>query len=237
MSLAAASALARAELVIDSVSNRPDKISGGDVLVRINLPAGITPGAVRVELNGADVSHVFMPSDGGSLLGLVQGLELGKNRLRARARGARKGRLQLVNHPVEGPVFSGPRETPFFCETEQFSVYPGGPTLGPALDASCSIATRVDFVYRSTDGSFKPLADPGTAPADVVTTITTEGNSVPYIVRIETGTINRSILPDRGAWVQPLDPSPDLPYSDPAWNGRLVLRVRRWLPGGMVPPG
>ena len=63
-------------------------------------------------------------------------------------------------------------KTPFFCMTQNFRVPPGTtaqPTLGPALDANCSIATRVDYVYRSngTPASYKPLPSRTAYPADL----------------------------------------------------------------------
>ena len=60
----------------------------------------------------------------GSLRGLVDGLALGENEIVARANGNGKGdppgrsaTLRVVNHPLSGPLFSGPQQKPFFCET------------------------------------------------------------------------------------------------------------------------
>jgi hypothetical protein len=120
-------------------------------------------------------------------------------------------------------VFSGPHQQPFFCQTHQFQLYPDGPFLTPTqIDDPCMVPARVDYVYRSTTGSFKPL-DPGApAPADLAMTTTTEGTTVPYIVRLETGTINRSIY-QTGILDDPSVPGPDLRnHRDPGWNRRLV---------------
>ena len=65
--------------------------------------------------------------------------------------------------------------------------------LGNPLDADCSVATRVDYVYRSTAATFKALPAGPSYPADLVQTTTSQGKTVPYIVRVETGTINRAI--------------------------------------------
>src|SRR6185436_14650663 len=43
------------------------------------------------------------------------------------------------------------------------------------------------------DNSFKPLADKSALPADVASTTTNDGKTVPYVVRVESGTLNRSI--------------------------------------------
>lgn len=120
---------ADAALRIATVSTRPDMVTGGDVLVRVSRPA-----VVRVNGREAFRGHT----------GLVTGLRLGANRLTATAGGDR-ARLRVVNHPIVGPVFSGPHEQPFVCETEAFG-------LGPPLDDDCSIATRVD---RATGVTFE----------------------------------------------------------------------------------
>ena len=152
-------------LVISVLSSTsPDWVSGGNVAVALktDLPMG---SLLNVKLDGADVSSSFKADPaGGQLLGLVNGLVNGKNTLTAQvfnASGVVQGNASLVltNYPVTGPMFSGPQETPFTCETESF-VLADGSKLGPALDASCSVATRVDYVYRttaSTGAQFKPL--------------------------------------------------------------------------------
>jgi hypothetical protein len=61
---------------------------------------------------------------------LVTGLHPGRNHLRTE-----HARLTVIDHPITGPVFSGPHEQPFVCETEEAG-------LGAPLDADCSIATR-----------------------------------------------------------------------------------------------
>jgi hypothetical protein len=41
---------------IEVLSNRADLISGGDALVRVDLPDRVDPATVQVSLNGADVT-------------------------------------------------------------------------------------------------------------------------------------------------------------------------------------
>ena len=159
----------------------------------VDVPQGVTLNEVTVRLNNLDVTDLFATDGNGSLIGLIEGLAIGKNKLQAKAKGTGTATLQIVNHPLEGPVFSGPHEQPFFCQTETFEIYPGGETLGPALDENCSVLRRVDYVYRSTDGQFKGLDLTGDLPDDLALTTTTEGVDVPYIVRLETGVINRAI--------------------------------------------
>lgn len=215
-------AVAQDVLEISAVSTRPSMVSGGDVLVRIDLPEGVQPGQVAVELNDQDVTSTFQAVSDTSLLGLVEGLQEGENTLVASTEGQAPAQLTLINHPITGPVFSGPHEEPFICMTESFTLVTGE-TLGPSLDESCSIETRVDYVYRSTDGTMKPLPDLTERPADLADTTTSEGTTVPYIVRVETGTINRAIY-ETAMLHDPSQPEPDPWTSNPAWNGRLIYR-------------
>ena len=81
-----------------------------------------------------------------------------------------------MNHPKGGPVFTGPQTAHYRCQAT-------------ARDAQCNEPVRYDFLYRSTD----PLAagllpyDPASPPADVATTTTDRGVTVPFVVRRETG--------------------------------------------------
>src|SRR5262249_14933941 len=164
--LAVSPAFAANNLEITALSNRPDKISGGDVLVRIDVPAGVALGDVKVQLNGRDATSQFRPDPSGhALLGLVTGLELGQNQIQASAKKASTGKLKLVNYPITGPIFSGPQEEPFFCQTHQFTVFPTGPTLTSAqIQDPCMVPTRVDYVYRTTGGAFPPPAPSAPPP-------------------------------------------------------------------------
>ncbi len=158
------------------------------------------------------------------MTGLVSGLKTGANIIAVTVRDGRSGgaRLTLVNHPVVGPVFSGPHEQPFICETANFKLR-SGETLGNPLDANCSIKTRVDYYYRSTQGGpLKPLTAPSAAPPDVAQTTTLDGTQVPYVVRIETGTINRAIYQVSLLHNPASEQAPD-PWTRPkGWNRRLI---------------
>ena len=50
----------------------------------------------------------------------------------------------------------------------------------------------MSYQYRTTAGAFAPLADPATRPADLATA-TVDGQAVPYVVRVERGTIDRAV--------------------------------------------
>jgi hypothetical protein len=224
----AASASSRERLGVVAVSNpHPDLVSGGDVLVRVVVPGGVDTDRVAIELNGTDVTPTFAAQPDGSLLGLVEGLRAGANTIRAHdamRHGppvARSGILRVVDHPITGPVFSGPQQVPFFCETQAFGL--------PAATAPlCSAPTQVSYAYRTTAGAFAPLADPSQHPADLATA-TVNGESVPYIVRIERGTIDRAVY-ETAALYDGRAPDPLTP--DTSWNGALVYTFGGGCNGG-----
>ena len=223
----------RGKTTVTVLSGRADMVTGGDALVLVDVPPAVDLSAVRVTLNGADVTAAFRADPAGQrLVGLVDGLARGSNELAVTAAGDVAGApLTLVNHPLEGPVFSGPHQQPFVCETAAFELQ-SGEALGEPLDEHCSVARRVDYVYRTAaDAELKPLADPGTLPADVATVTTLTGDEVPYVVRIETGTVNRAVyqiamLHAPGAG----HPRPDAWTASPGWNRRLIYT----LGGGCV---
>jgi hypothetical protein len=181
--LACAGLLPAASVTITTLSSRPDMVSGGDALVEIKGPRG----KLSITLNGADVAWLFhRDAASGSLVGLVTGLKLGENTLVAHIDQDR-ATLKLVNHPITGPIVSGPHLKPFICTTKESG-------LGEPLDENCSAATKIEYFYKPKEGTaFKPLADAKERPADLATTTTNQGKTVPYVVKVESGTINRSI--------------------------------------------
>ncbi len=227
--LAVATAVASAQrLDVSVLSGRAEMVTGGDALVEVS---GFGRDSLQVELNGKDITRSFRPSANSSrLIGRLFRLKVGKNSLEARA-GDRTARLELVNHPHTGPVFSGPHQDPFVCETERAG-------LGRPVDAKCSIETRTEYYYKSTDAGeslqpenrrsriprgFKPMDPSAARPSDIASTTTTGGREEDFIVRVQTGTINRAIY--QIAFLH--DPASSLP--DPwnagsSWNGRLVYR-------------
>src|SRR2546422_386039 len=218
---------------IDVLSSRPYMVSGGDALVRVTVKKkDVSLGSVRIELNGANITGAFRADAGArTLTGLVTGLRLGENELEVDAKG--KGRadagITLTNYPIQGPIISGPHEFPFACTTATFIPFPGSPALGAPLDSDCSVERRVQYVYRSsTSNTFKSLPQPfSTLPADVANTST----GVPYIVRLETGTINRAIY-QTAILHNPNNAAPS-PFSPPAgWNKRLVFPLGGGCIGG-----
>jgi hypothetical protein len=223
------------------LSSPPSMVTGGDALVQVTIPKNVPPAKATVLVNGADVTATLeLDRKAGTLTGMVTGLRLGANTLAADSNGLGRGRpeaeLTLVNHPVTGPIFSGPQQQPFVCKTQtqglgfpqvdnqdgigmQLFSTPGNPatpTIGWSKD--CSAPTVVDYRYRSTDGTFKALPA-GPLPADVAQATLPDGRAVPYVVRRERGTINRfiyaiSILSPPGDPAAP----PDLSL----WDGRVI---------------
>jgi hypothetical protein len=204
---------------IEAISTYANLVSGGDVLLKITLKHYNRNHPVSVTLNGRDVSAAFRATDNPeTLVGLVNGLAVGRNVVRVKGNGSsgiKDESLEITNYPITGPVISGPHQTPFVCETQ----FQG---LGDALDPDCTAPTRVDYFYRSTTtDTFVPLDASGPRPPDLAMTTTADGNTVPYIVRREMGTIDRAI------YVVAIlhDPSGPLPTPwsrTPGYNGRLV---------------
>jgi hypothetical protein len=182
---------------IKVLSNRADVVSGDDALVEI------IGGAGRVTLNGADVSSAFLRRPDGRVLGLLTGLKPGANVVQANGVS-----LTLTNHPLGGPVFSGPQIQPWTC-------------FDGARDAQCNRDPVYTYQYMPAGGGGFADYDPANPPADVGTTTTDEGKTVPYIVRVETGAINRdeyriAVLYDPA---KPWDPR--LPQD--GYNRKLVI--------------
>jgi hypothetical protein len=226
---------------IRTLSTRPDFVSGGDVLVQITVPATLAADKLVVSANGHDVSGDFkLATHANTFLGLIKDLPVGRNDIEAGVKGQKPSvTLMVTNHPIAGPVMGGPHQTPFICETQTFG-------FGQPFDAECSVATRVEYFYRSNaapsgpsnvavqpgadvpqaqqqqPNPFKPYNPDRPRPADLAMTTTLDGKTVPYIVRREMGTINRAVY----AIAFLHEPGTPLPnpwaQTSSAWNGRLI---------------
>jgi hypothetical protein len=169
----------RPALSISVLSGRADLVSGGSVLVAINLPRSDTR-RVKVTLGRRNVTRDFAIRRDGHFEGLVAGLALGRNVLQATLRSRWATRITLVNHPIGGPIFSGPQLEPWICETG-------------AVDKKCDEAAGFKYVYMSTNPAKRGFQsyDPSNPPSDVAQTTTDQGVTVPFVVRIETGYMDR----------------------------------------------
>jgi Tannase-like family of unknown function (DUF6351) len=186
---------------IEVLSNRADLISGGDALVRVS-PAGAT-----VTVNGKSVTKQFSVRPDGRYEALLTNLRNGANAVVAR-KGTRGARLTIRNHPIGGPVLAGPQIQPWTC-------------FDGALDAQCNRKPTYTFSYKSTSGGALQPYDPADPPDDVATTTTDNGKTVPFIVRLETGELDR----DEYRIATLYDPSkPWAPWApQPGFNHKLVV--------------
>ena len=226
---------------IKTLSTRADLVSGGDVLVQITLKHENRNHPVTITLNGHDVSGAFHPGDApNTLIGLVTGLNLGKNALRVQGNGSsglKDATLEITNYDIRGPIISGPHEVPFICQTQDFTL-PDGTKLGLPTDADCSAPTKIKYLYMAIGGTaFKPLPNPSVLPADVAKTTTNTGATVNFIVRVETGTIDRGIYQTAILHDPTSDPAPS-PFTPPkGWNKRLIAIEGFGCPGGWYVQG
>ena len=215
----------RAPFEIRTLSSRADLVSGGDTLIAVKLPPGTKADQLTVTLNRKDVMpRLSLDTTSGEYRGVIDGLAVGTNRVIATIGSPRnEASLTIINHPITGPILSGPHLTPYECSTEASG-------LGPALDADCSAPRKIWHFYRSTDNTFKPLPNgESPRPADIATTTTTDGKTVPYIVRVDSGTINRAI------YQMAILAEPD------AWNRKFVVSFggssgTQYIQGVMAPP-
>lgn len=211
----------KGRLAIRVVSNtRPDRVSGGDVLVEIANGTGAS-----VTLNGEDVSAMFHSgTKPNSLLGLVTGLTNGKNMI-AVADKTGQETLVVTNYPITGPISSGPRLSPFICDTHRFKLPDNITFTGNAItdDPTCSALTNINYVYMPAGGKeLVPLPSTNALPANIATTTTSTGVTVKFIVRVETSTIDRGIYQSAILHDPTVDPEPT-PFAPPkGWNRKLL---------------
>ena len=204
---------------IQTISTRPDRVSGGDVLVEVSGLERKQPTEIKV--NGRDVSGSFRPGTRPhTLMGFVTGLKIGRNEISAAG-----DTLVVTNYPISGPITSGPHLEPFICDTHRFQLPDGTPyTAQPIVDdRTCSAPTRINYLYMPAGGKeLVPLPGTSNLPADIATTTTLAGAQVKFIVRVETSTINRGIYQSAILHNPTVDPEPT-PFSPPTgWNRRLI---------------
>lgn len=205
--------LAVGQVELLTLSALPDAVTGGDVRVALR---GLLPGdGFQVTRNGDEVSEVFVRINDREAQGVVTGLAEGANTIAAvveGTHGTRRVALTVRNHPLSGPVISGPHQKPFVCRSEEAE-------LGAPLDDNCTVQTRVQWFYRSalTQG-FRELEDPYAGyPADTIRTVTRDGRDVPFVVRVESTTINRGIA-RMAVLDDPAARGADAPFAADTWN-------------------
>jgi hypothetical protein len=233
------------------LSSQPQFVSGGDVLASVRLPQGVEQPQVHVTLNGRDISQAFIADQPSHrLLGLVSGLRMGRNLLVAWSAdsgdGITRASLTLTNHPIAGPIISGPHQEPFVCTAAQYKIYSGlygvepidDTTLGPPIDAQCSVPTKITYLYLPKGAAaLKPLPDTTALPDDVSQVTTVTGAAVNFVVRVETTTIDRGIYQSTVLHDPISDPEPGWRTPPRGWNGRLIAVEGAGCPGGWYQQG
>lgn len=221
------------------LSSQPHLVTGGAALIEVTH---FTDAESRRFSQAPDLTVNGQPARGLRLVSAedgeriyrqtLEGLPEGRSDVVVQA-GPASASLTLVNYPATGPVFSGEALTPYFCLGElapapdgsarRFAIGNGEYLDADAMDEHCSLPEpRVDYVYRSIDNnSFLPLPDLSVRPTDVDMVNDADGNPYPYIVRLETGTLNRAIY-QIALLHDPLTPPPTPVELTPAWNQRLV---------------
>ncbi len=209
-----ANSAAQGKIEISVLSSRYDLVSGGDALVEVKASDGAKASELKLTLNGRQLEKpLAFDQPTNTLRGLVTGLDNGANWLQARGPTGYSVSQPLVNYPITGPILSGPHMTPYECRTKESG-------LGEPTDANCSAPTKFEWFYKPKDGgAYKALDRKGPRPADVAMTTTIEGRSVPFIVRVESGVIDRSIY--RIAVLD--DPATDGVLAGEGWNGRFAV--------------
>jgi hypothetical protein len=176
---------------LNVLSTRPDLVSGGQALVEVTVAAGA--GAVSARLNGAALNGVFARRANGRVEGLVTGLHLGANSLTAQLEDGRGASLTIINHPIGGPVFFGPQVQPWACPTGSADAQcDQAPTYSYSYMPAGQAGAGVGVAGQGGAGAFQPY-DPANPPpsAAIANTTTTDGVTVPFIIRQETGYIDR----------------------------------------------
>jgi len=232
------------------MSNSADLISGGDALVEIKWPAGASMSSATVALNSVTITSAFARRPNGRYMGLVTGLRDGTNVLTTRLRES-GATITITNHPIGGPVFSGPQLEPWICATQTAATItvtgtPGStpPTatattrvsgLGSdPVDDRCNAATVYTHYYRKASAPATCVFgvaganacytqyDPAAMPADSEIADFTNDRGV---------TVKDLIRVERGAinraiytLVSMFDPrDANTPWAPPrGWNGKLV---------------
>jgi hypothetical protein len=164
---------------------------------------------LHIGLNGDDVTAQFRRHSNGRGLGLLTGLRLGTNTVTATLPNGSGARLTVTNHPLGGPVFSGPQIQPWTCSNG-------------SNNPKCYAPPTYTYFYVGQDGGthgFDPSSPP---PASAVRdTTTTDGVTVPFIYRTETGYIDRDQYSITTLWQ--LGKSWTGWAPQPQFNHRLVI--------------
>ena len=158
--------------------------------------------------------------------------------------------LVVTNHPRGGPVILGSQTQPWVCATPAPVPASGNTPASNAsglttiaTDAQCNIATEYKLFYRTTTAACSTALPDPSPPARAPSPTTPhsassptrrrtttrpiwppprprDGLTVPYIVRVERGTLNRGIY-DIAVLFDPAKPWTAL-APQAQWNGKIV---------------
>lgn len=209
------------------LSSRPDFVSGGDLLLEIRSEGKVRPKDLRFRLDRRKIRPRIRWTRGKNrrLVAKVRGISTGKHKITAKLRGrwsrhkASQASLKIRNYPSQGPMISGPHERPFVCETERFRDVHGEPLGPPKNKKTCEIDPAFRYVYLNHESQFKAWPKQG-RPKDIRKT----KSGRPFIVRVETGTVNRAIY-EIAMLHDPQDrkdPKPSAWTRSRGWNGKLI---------------
>ena len=250
----------RTGIVVRAVSTKPWLVTGGDLLLEVTLAETLDAGQLQVTVNGQDADAQPVAVSSNRRQWLLTDLPPGDSQLQASVGKVSKF-LTLTNYPVSGPIISGLHQQPFYCRTSDFALVTGE-LYGPPMDENCFRNTRIDYVYWSdVERQFKPytLTVDNLPPGDVATIASVDGeggsgvttevdagngeadaeamdDAVPYIVRVETGVVNRAIY-EIAMLHHPADPAPDPWHPAAHWNGKLVYTHGGGCRGGWYQQG
>jgi hypothetical protein len=202
-----------AAVMMRVLSHRADLVTDGDALIEVSVPSAA--GQPRVDVAGRDVSGVFRRMQPGIWRGLVTGLRMGGNEVRATLPDGRGARLAVTNHSTGGPLIAGPQVQPWTCDVLA--------NFNPPQGKQCSRTPRYTFKYKDSERGDYHAYDPASppAPGSIAQTTTDQGVTVPFIVRMERGG------QDRGNYIILVLFDPTKPFTATApqrgWNHKLLI--------------
>jgi hypothetical protein len=226
------------------LSSPAQYVSGGDARIEVRAAPGLHD-KLQFYINGSRVDVPLQAKGSHRVEGVIKGFRDGRNTLEVYVKNqSLRDAVEVTNHPITGPMFTGPHQAPFVCTTNQGAVGrqplvdsttppgyrvtdAGGNLIG--YSRNCSIDTLVSYWYRrNTGGGLVPLPA-GPLPADMGKVTLADGRTVDFIVRREIGSVNRFLYS-----IAMLSPAPgaDNPAQNDTryWNGKLLY----WFQGGVA---
>jgi hypothetical protein len=163
-------------LSVQIPSGRADLVVGDQTIAVIGLPKRVRLKSLKVRLDATEETQVFAMRPDGKYEGLIKDIPPGSHVISARA-GARSAQITIFNHANGGPLLAGPQVKPWVCKN------------AGATDAQCDQPLSYSYLYKAaTTGKLEPY-NPSSPPSasEIASTTTDNGQTVPFIVRVETG--------------------------------------------------